>query len=199
LARRHRRRTVHPARDDEYQRFLEAAPNDLYRDLFVIMRHAGLRVSEAVGLRWEQVDLDALQLEIRGKGQVERYVDILSPVESVLRRRIRADTPYVFPGPTGYPLSTRAVQLVMQKIRERLGIPRNRGTPHKLRHRYATWLVENGVPLSDVRDQLGHANIATTSVYLHSTPGRVRKIMEARSAPPTPLVHHRVAPHLRAF
>jgi integrase len=172
---------VHPARDDEYERFLEAAPSRLYRDLLIIMRGAGLRVSEAVSLRWQQVDLDALQLEIRGKGGVERFVDVLSPVEDMLRRRAEDYvSDYVFPGPSGLPLSTRAVQLVMQQMRDRLGIPRNRATPHKLRHRYATWLVELGVPLSDVRDQLGHANIATTSVYLHSAPGRVRRIVEGR-------------------
>jgi site-specific recombinase XerD len=186
------RKTVLPTRVDEYQRLFDAAPSELYRDLFVTMRYAGLRVSEAVSLRWEQVDLEALQLQITGKGNVERYVDILAPVEAVLERRYlrkppeplisgsTSSSPYVFPGPSGYPLSTRAVQLVMQKLRERLGIPKSRCTPHKLRHGWATEMLNRGAPLHVVSQQMGHANISTTSVYLHAVPGQLRRIVEGQ-------------------
>ena len=180
MARRRGRRVPKATRDAEYEQLLAAAPSELYRDLFVMLRWAGLRISEAVGLRWVQVDLEAGSLLVRGKGGVERYIDILSPAEAVLRNRayIIRENAHVFPSPTGYPLTTRAVQRVMQRLRAQLGIPAERCTPHKLRHRYATYLVERDVPLIDVRDQLGHANIATTSIYLHATPGRVRRIIE---------------------
>jgi len=185
MARRRGRRVPKATRDDEYAQLLAAAPSELYRDLFIMLRWAGLRISEAVGMKWEQVDIEAGSLLVRGKGNVERYIDILGPVEGVLRRRNahqgdvpHLTSPHVFPGPTGQPLTSRAVQRVMQRLRDRLGIPPERCTPHKLRHRYATYLVERDVPLIDVRDQLGHANIATTSIYLHATPGRVRRIVE---------------------
>ena len=184
MARRSRRRVPKATRDDEYALLLENAPDELYRDLFVIMRWAGLRVAEAVGLRWESVDLARLQMAVTGKGDVERAVDILPDTETMLRRRQEADITkllYVFPKPDGQPLTTRAVQRVTQRIRERLGLPQDRMTPHKLRHAYATDLVNRGVPIHVVSAQLGHASVATTTIYLHAQPGQARRYFESGS------------------
>jgi len=187
LAKRRRRTTAQATRDDEYRRFLDAAPSELYRDLFTVMRHAGLRVSEVVALRWDQLDLEACQLHIKGKGGVERYVDVLVPVEEVLRRRSEVhrsaveystSQPFVFPTSTGHPPTTRTVQRVLKRLREELGIPRERATPHKLRHAYGTGLARKGVPVHIIKDQMGHADIATTSVYLHSAGGEVRRLVD---------------------
>ena len=182
MARRSRRRVPKATRDDEYALLLDHAPDELYRDLFVIMRWAGLRVAEAVGLRWESVDLDRLQMTVTGKGDVERTVDILPEAERMIRKRaddtIIRLSPCVFPKPDGQPLTTRAVQRVMQRIRERLGLPQDRMTPHKLRHAYATDLVNRGVPIHVVSAQLGHASVATTTIYLHAQPGQARRYFE---------------------
>ena len=203
MARRARRRVPKATRDDEYQLLLKHAPNDLYRDLFVVMRWAGLRVSEAVGLRWDNVDLARLQLTLIGKGGVERTIDVLPEAEAMLRRRqsvaqnMLHNVPYdrqddrnpeqsvaekvqhyVFPRPNGRPLTTRAVQRTMQDIRKDLDLPPDRLTPHKLRHAYATDLVNRGVPIHVVSAQLGHASVATTSIYLHAQPGQARRYFE---------------------
>src|SRR3989304_9907316 len=189
MARRSRRRIQQAARDDEYRLLLGHAPNELYRGLLIAMRWAGLRVSEAVSLCWEQVDLDALQMMILGKGGVERSVDILPEAERMLRRRAaikvngarlsfaggEVKPAFIFPRPNGQPYTTRSVQRVLKGLRERLGIPPERGTPHQLRPRYATDSLEHGVPLHVLRDQLGHADIATTSTYTHSPPGQGRR------------------------
>ena len=82
---------------------------------------------------------------------------------------------YVFARPNGRPLTTRAVQRTVQTIREKLGLPPERLTPHKLRHAYATDLVNRGVPIHVVSAQLGHASVATTSIYLHAQPGQARR------------------------
>ena len=192
MARRSRRRVPKATRDDEYRLLLEHAPDDPYRDLFVVMRWAGLRVAEAVGLRWESVDLTRLQMTVTGKGDVERAVDILPEAERMLRRRTSSSTAYldeisrdkaghnyVFPKPDGEPLTTRAVQRVLQRVRERLGLPQDRMTPHKLRHAYATDLVNRGVPIHVVSAQLGHASVATTTIYLHAQPGQARRYFES--------------------
>ena len=180
MGRRSRRRVPKATRDDEYALLLEHAPDELYCDLFVIMRWAGLRVAEAVGLRWESVDLARLQMAVTGKGDVERAVDILPEAETMLRRRYNnfVISPYVFPKPDGQPLTTRAVQRVVQRIRDRLGLPQDRMTPHKLRHAYATDLVNRGVPIHVVSAQLGHASVATTTIYLHAQPGQARRFFE---------------------
>jgi site-specific recombinase XerD len=198
MARRRGRRVPKATRDSEYALLLEHAPSELYCDLFVAMRWAGLRVSEAVALRWDSVDLAQLQLSITGKGGVERTIDILPEMEAMLRRRLsdlnqirnatcrdevqhfetECDTsPYVFPH-RGGPLTTRAVQRVVQRIRDKLGLPETRLTPHKLRHAYATDLVSRGVPIHVVSAQLGHASVATTSIYLHAQPGQARRYFE---------------------
>ena len=200
MARRARRRVPKATREDEYRLLLEHAPNDLYRDLFIAMRWAGLRVAEAVGLRWINVDLARLQLTVIGKGSVERTIDVLPKTEAMLRGRLsdlnqlrnatlrdevqhietECDTsPYVFPRPNGRPLTTRAVQRTIQAIRTELGLPADRLTPHKLRHAYATDLVNRGVPIHVVSAQLGHADVSTTSIYLHAQPGQARRYFEA--------------------
>lgn len=195
MARRTRRRVPKATRDDEYALLLTHAPNQLYADLFRVMRHAGLRVSEAVGLRWDNLDLTRLQLTIIGKGNVERTIDILPEAEAMLRRRkednqldnaVQVPIPetghsaghYVFPRPNGRPLTTRAVQRTIQTIRETLGLPPERLTPHKLRHAYATDLVNRGVPIHVVSAQLGHADVSTTSIYLHAQPGQARRYFD---------------------
>ncbi len=187
MARRSRRRVPKATRDDEYRLLLANAPDDLYRDIFIVCRWAGLRVAEAVGLRWESVDLARLQLTVTGKGDVERAVDILPEAETMLRRRAvvlnhtegrEGSDCYVFPKPDGQPLTTRAVQRILQRIRERLGLPQDRMTPHKLRHAYATDLVNRGVPIHVVSAQLGHASVATTTIYLHAQPGQARRYFE---------------------
>ena len=210
MARQSRRRVPKATRDDEYRQLLEQAPNDLYRDLFVAMRWAGLRVSEAVGLRWDNVDLARLQITVIGKGNVERTIDVLPEAEAMLRRRLsdsnqlqtvaqnmlhnvayhRQDDQnpersvaekvqhFVFPRPNGLPLTTRAVQRTVQAIREKLDLPPERLTPHKLRHAYATDLVNRGVPIHVVSAQLGHADVSTTSIYLHAQPGQARRYFD---------------------
>ena len=194
MARRRGRRVPKATRDSEYALLLEHAPSELYRDLFVAMRWAGFRVSEAVALRWDSVDLAQLQLSITGKGGVERTIDVLPDMEAMLRRRlpdIPVDTivpfripetghsggQYVFPH-RGGTLTTRAVQRVVQRIRVKLGLPETRLTPHKLRHAYATDLVSRGVPIHVVSAQLGHASVATTTIYLHAQPGQARRYFE---------------------
>lgn len=184
MARHARRRVPKATRDDEYRQLLEHAPNDLYRDLFVAMRWAGLRVSEAVGLRWDNVDLARLQITVIGKGNVERTIDVLPETEAMLRRRLSHYTTIppigasVFPRPNGRPLTTRAVQRTIQTIRDKLGLPPERLHPHSLRHAYATDLLNRGVPIHVVADQLGHASVATTQVYLWAQPGQARRYFE---------------------
>jgi len=184
MARRRRRRLPTFTHDEEFRLLLEHAPNETYRDLFLIMRHAGLRVSEAVSLQWWRVDFQSQQLFITGKGGVDRYVDMSPEVEAMLRRRFGPGRPaqdYVFPGHWGRPLTTAAVRKVMRQIRQRLGIPQHRMTPHKLRHAFATYLLGAGAPLTAVQAALGHANVATTSTYLHVLPGQLRRWMRGNS------------------
>jgi len=152
--------------------------------LLELLYDCGLRVSELVGLRIDEVDLDAGLLRVRGKGGRERFVpfgevahDALREWLSAWRSRLRrgAPSPWLFPGAAGRPLTRqRAWQVVRTHLRG-CGILRP-VSPHSLRHSFATHLLENGADLRSVQMLLGHADISTTQIYTLLTQERLKRI-----------------------
>lgn len=146
------------------------------RDLLVALTFTGGRWSEVAHLTWDRVDLKAGLITLwAGKVEKERMVAIPEPLADVLRRRLagrRVGQSLVFPGPGGRPRSQptaaigdamTAVGLNEKETVEKFG----RATVHSLRHTYASWLVQNGADLGEVRDALGHASITMTGRYSH--------------------------------
>ena len=141
------------------------------RDVAVttLLYGCGLRISEALGLRWGAAPLsDALR--IHGKGGRERLVPVL-PVARAAVDAYRAICPFdpgpsgpLFLGARGGPLNQRAVQKVVAGARAQLGLPAT-ATPHALRHSFATHLLEAGGDLRTIQELLGHASLATTQIY----------------------------------
>lgn len=167
--------------EGEAARLLEAAHCPRDRCLFAVMLYAGLRVAEACALRLERIDLTAGQLLVyEGKGSRDRYVPIGLKLAVELRAWIgERATGYLFPGrKQGRPLTTRAARYAVEDSAHRAGIarpdPRQRISPHKLRHTFGSQLVAKGVDIATVRDLMGHADISTTSIYLHCSVDRLR-------------------------
>ncbi len=136
----------------------------------------GLRLAELVGLRVERIDLAGRRLLVsRGKGDKDRYVPIGRRLLPELATHLAGRTTgWLFPSPmpcrTDRHLSTRAVGLVVAGCATRAGIVRPPGEtvhPHTLRHSMACRLLETGATIWEVKEILGHASLATTSVYLH--------------------------------
>ena len=147
-----------------------AALDGRERLLMELIYGCGLRVSEAVGLCWGQVDLDTPCLRIHGKGGKDRVVPLV-------RHLVLALTPYrvahehapqnpVFPGPKGKALSVRSVQRLARKAWLTAGLPA-KATPHTLRHCFATHLLGNGAYLRAIQELLGHSSLSTTQRYTH--------------------------------
>lgn len=145
---------------------------------------AGLRVSEVVRLRANQVNLEAGFLTVTGKGSKERVV----PVGTQARQRLmtylttsRAQllrgrvSPYLFVTRAGRPMSRQAFWVVVRKYVRQCGLS-GRISPHTLRHAFATHLVERGADLRAVQMMLGHADISTTQIYTHVARDRLRAI-----------------------
>jgi integrase len=155
---------------DEVFRLLDAVDNIKHRTAFMMMYGAGLRVSEVLGLRIEDVDGQRKRIHVRqGKGKKDRYVDLSPKLLDALRHYWRAERPssWLFPGRApGKPLHPTALQkaIVLAGFRARIS---KRVHTHTLRHCFATHLLESGGNLRSIQLALGHRSLNTTAIYLH--------------------------------
>lgn len=139
---------------------------------------AGLRVSELIGLTWDNVELDERVLRVMGKGSKERLAPFGVPAQRLLAEWrditcVEAESP-VFPSDKGAErLTVRTVGRIVTRAARRAGL--HGVTPHTLRHCYATHMLENGAPLKVVQELLGHDSIAATQRYLKITPSQIKK------------------------
>ena len=150
----------------------EREPWVLARDAAVLalLYGAGLRISEALGLRRKAIDGSPDALTVIGKGNKTRMVPLLPQVARLIADYV-ALCPYalkpdgpLFVGAKGGPLSPRLVQLAMARLRGALGLP-DSATPHALRHSFATHLLARGGDLRAIQELLGHASLSTTQIY----------------------------------
>jgi integrase/recombinase XerC len=139
--------------------------------VLLLLYGSGLRISEALELQRRDAPLeDRDVLRITGKGNKERLVPVLPVTQAAIARYIKL-CPYtlatggpLFLGAKGGRLSPRIVQLLMERMREGLGLPHT-ATPHALRHSFATHLLARGGDLRAIQELLGHASLSTTQIY----------------------------------
>jgi integrase/recombinase XerD len=182
----------------EIERLIAATTSITVRTIVMLAYGAGLRVSEACGLRVEDIDSRSMLLHIRhAKRGRERYVMLGVRLLEALRaywRKCRPKGPTMFPGRTGNGTLDRAtVSKALRRAAERCGITR-RVTPHTLRHCFATHLLEQGVDLRSVQVLLGHASLHTTMVYVHVTTARVQRLASPLDRLPRRAAHASPAP-----
>jgi integrase/recombinase XerD len=161
---------------EEVQRLLAAVKNRKHRLVLMVLYATGLRISEAVHLKVEDIDSARMVIRVRqGKGRKDRLA-MLSPVLlEELRRYWRWDRPalWLFPGEDpATPLSISAVQRVCQRARRTAGIQKQ-ASPHTLRHSFATHLLEAGTDLRLIQTVLGHRSVSTTQRYTHVAAARI--------------------------
>jgi integrase/recombinase XerD len=156
------------------------------RDLAMIelLYATGLRVSELVGLKVSQVNLEAGYLTVVGKGSKERAVPIgryaCERVVAYLRETrthiLKGKvSPYLFVNRAGRRMSRRGFAQRLRLAAQRAEID-GKVSPHVLRHAFATHLVERGADLRAVQMMLGHADIATTQIYTHVARDHLRSV-----------------------
>lgn len=134
---------------------------------------SGLRVAELVGLDLVDLDLAAMQVRVVGKGNKERVVPFGAPAQKALqtwldkRRQFKIKTGHeqaVFLGLRGARISTRVVRRLVHRAGLSVGA-RGNAHPHRLRHSFATHLLEGGADLRAIQELLGHASLSTTQRY----------------------------------
>lgn len=153
------------------------------RAMLELFYSSGLRLSELVGLRWNDMDLDEGLVRVLGKGSKTRIVPVGRYAVTALRALAATDTHAhggspVFRGRGGGHLSPRAVQMRMKNLALRQGLPKHIH-PHLLRHTFASHMLESSGDLRAVQELLGHADIGTTQIYTHLDFQHLSKVYDA--------------------
>ncbi|WP_395741960.1 site-specific tyrosine recombinase/integron integrase [Prosthecobacter sp.] len=141
----------------------------------------GMRLSELVALNVADIDTYTETVRVFGKGSKERLCPVGSKaLEAVQRYRLKAavhDGP-LFLSKLRKRITAQAVDDVIMKYWRASGIPVHL-TPHKLRHSFATHLLNNGADLRSVQELLGHASLSTTQIYTHVSTQRMKEVYES--------------------
>lgn len=158
--------------DEELSVFFNACENYMYKTIFMMIYGSGLRISEATNLRVEDIDSKNMRLFVRnGKGERERYTALPKASLEMLREYFKRYKPnhsegYLFLNEDGNPLKVGRLREYFRRYRRKAGISED-FIVHSLRHSFATKLVEEGVPLVQVKELLGHSCIRSTMTYVH--------------------------------
>lgn len=147
-----------------------------------VLYSAGLRIHELVGLNDDDVDLLGEIVRVRGKGKKERLAALGAPAVEAVRqyqelRGAGSPREALFRNLQGDRLTARSVQRLLKKYLIATGLDPSL-TPHKLRHSFATHLLDAGADLRSVQELLGHASLSTTQIYTHVTAERLKKVYE---------------------
>jgi site-specific recombinase XerD len=178
LAPRRPRRLPSAPKAAEVDALLEALAGDgalglRNRALVELVYSAGLRSAEAVGLDLQDVDFEQELLHVRGKGGKERTVPLGEEAAYRLLRYLREGRPELARGADNTLfLSARGRRLDTSALR-RL-VP----NPHRLRHAFATHLLEGGADLRVIQELLGHSSLSTTQIYSHVDARRLRRVYD---------------------
>ncbi len=164
---------------DEINRLMESFDDSdpeqmLYHAVLELIYACGLRVSEAVSLTTNRVNLETGFVRVLGKGNKERIVPIAHGSIAVIRKYrdfvrpvyLKKKTNLFFINRFGRKVTRESIEKVLRGKCEELRF-RKHITPHKLRHSYATHLLQGGADLRSIQEMLGHSDISTTEIYTH--------------------------------
>lgn len=170
--------------DEEMELLFEATEGDEpldYRNraLLEILFGTGIRVSECKELKVSDLDLDFGVLLAKGKGNRERYVpfgeyakiaveDYFENSRAPLMKKYKKEHDALFISQYGDPISVSGIQYVLDQLIKQTGLTSNMH-PHKLRHSFATHLLNNGADMRTVQELLGHKSLSSTQIYTHVT------------------------------
>ncbi len=165
--------------ENEVERICSMVTNPKHKLIFMLIYSAGLRVSEVVKLRIENIDSERMMVYIqKAKGRKDRYTLLSEKVLKSLQNYFREYNPknWIFHGARkDRHISTRTVQAIFENTKIKSGITK-KASPHSLRHSFATHLLESGISLRYIQELLGHKNSKTTEIYTHVSKKHLGKI-----------------------
>ena len=169
---RNRRKMKDVLTKEELSAFFNACDNYMYKTIFMMIYGSGLRVSEAVNLRIEDIDSKKMRIFVRkGKGGKDRYTVLPKVSLEMLRKYYKIKKPkhpegYMFLNREGNPVKTERTREYFRRYRRKAKID-EKFVVHSLRHGFATDLIERGASILEVKELMGHSNIRSTMEYIH--------------------------------
>ena len=161
---------------EEIERLISSTKNVNHRLIIQIGYSAGLRISEIINLKWQDIDFDRNLIHLkRAKGKKDRIVMLSLKVKGSLMDLTSNKQGYVFLTNRDGKYTQRTIQKIIENAAMKAGIRKNI-TPHTLRHSFATHLLENGTDIRYIRDLLGHSDISTTLIYTRVSNKDIRNI-----------------------
>ena len=174
----------------EFNALVKVAKDNRERCILLLLSGAGLRVGEMTQIRAEDIDFGKGYLHVQAtnaKFKKPRTVVLLPQVADAMAKQLSGRSKgWLFPSYREGHISARQVQNILDDIATRAGLQevkrqdkagknRHRVHPHLLRHSFAIWSLDSGVTVGDLQDQLGHASLATTGIYLKASPNHRRE------------------------
>lgn len=153
----------------------------LEKCILEVLYQTGIRKSELCGMTFENVNLDAGEIKIIGKGNKQRVIPISENLAAVLKSYVQIRKPatefksYFFVNKKGKKLTEKFVYLVVNKYLSLITTKEKR-SPHILRHSFATHVLDNGAEISKVKKILGHSSLASTQVYTNANIEQLKKV-----------------------
>ncbi|AZI26088.1 hypothetical protein EA772_12320 [Pedobacter sp. G11] len=164
---------------EEVKRILSVVTNSKHKAILSILYGCGLRLSELINLKIEDVDSKNEVITIRqAKGKKDRQVMLPKSLLPLLREYFEIHLPkiYLFEGQSQAQYSPRSVQSILQQAAVLANINKV-VSPHMLRHSFATHLLENGADIRYIQKLLGHNSLTTTQIYTHVTDVAKSKVL----------------------
>ena len=171
--------TVLPQEDIE--NIINATDNLKHRLILMTTYSAGLRASEVIALKPENIDSKRMLIKVRGKGDKDRYTLLAKRLLPELRHYYKKFQPQTYLFPSSYkhkkhqPLSYGSVYSIYEKTRKKAGVKNGAGI-HTMRHSFATHLLEAGYDIRKIQVLMGHRRLSTTMIYLHVSRQTLSKI-----------------------
>lgn len=162
---------------EEIKKLIQSAPTEKTRLIIKLLYSCGLRVSELTNLKKKNINLNEKSCWIRkGKGSKDRFIPLPNILLNEIKNQIKkTDSEYLFSKKDKTKLSTRNIQKIIKNTSKKANINKD-VTPHKLRHSYATHLLDEGTDIRLIQELLGHASISTTQIYTHVSKEQLKKI-----------------------
>ena len=162
----------------EVQSILENITNLKHKAIVSLIYSCGLRVSECLNLKVNDIDSDRMLIKIvQSKGAKDRYIPASGKLLKLLREYWTAYKPleFLFSGQKSPKYSAKSIQTIVKRAAKNARI-KKKVTPHTLRHSFATHLLEQGADIRIIQEILGHKDIRTTQIYTHISSANIQSV-----------------------